>query len=129
MKSVNLRCMAGITIAALLSIPLLIAAQEPKQPVRYTVRDLGTLGGTFSQAFGMNDKGAVVGYATLPGDTALHAFLWRKGEMTDLGTLGGSDSRAYSQALSVNERNEVLGFSETSVADPLGENFCGDSLV
>jgi probable HAF family extracellular repeat protein len=53
--------------------------------VRYTVKDLGTLGGTFSNAFGINNKGDVVGHATLKGDTALHAFLWRKEVMTDLG--------------------------------------------
>jgi probable HAF family extracellular repeat protein len=111
-----------------LAVPMWLAAQETQgqhDHVRYMVTDLGTLGGTFSQAFKVNNGGSVVGWATLAGDTALHAFLWQKGVMTDLGTLGGP----LSQASLVNDRDEVAGFSETSMPDPLGENFCGDSLV
>jgi probable HAF family extracellular repeat protein len=130
MKSRTWPCIIAMTLFATLAIPVRLAAQAHNQhQPRYTITDLGTLGGTFSQAFGINNKESVVGFATLTGDTALHAFLWRKGLMTDLGTLGGSDSLPYSQAFSVNERDEVVGFSETSVSDPLGENFCGDSLV
>ena len=121
---------AAITLFTPLTIHAQLAAQEQrKAPPRYTVTDLGTLGGTFSAAGGINNKGSVVGFATLTGDTALHAFLWRKGVMTDLGTFGGSDTLPYSQATSVNDSDEVVGFSETSTPDPLGENFCGDSLV
>ena len=121
---------AAITLFTPLTIHAQLAVQDQqKAPPRYTVTDLGTLGGTFSQAFGINNKGSVVGFATLTGDTALHAFLWRKGVMTDLGTFGGSDTLPYSQATGVNDSDEVVGFSETSTSDPLGENFCGDSLV
>ena len=121
---------AAITLFTPLTIHAQLAVQDQqKAPPRYTVTDLGTLGGTFSQAFGINNKGSVVGFATLTGDTALHAFLWRKGVMTDLGTFGGSDTLPYSQATGVNDSDEVVGFSETSTPDPLGENFCGDSLV
>jgi probable HAF family extracellular repeat protein len=71
--------------------------------------DLGTLGGDNSAAYGVNDRGQVVGKA----DTALfgstHAFLWQNGRMTDLGTLGGPNSLA----LRVNNRGMVIGYSET----------------
>ena len=51
--------------------------------------DLGTLGGTYSWAFDINDRGQVVGYSgTAAGDQ--HAFLYGDGAMTDLGTLGGA---------------------------------------
>ena len=72
--------------------------------------------------------------AELLGDTdfatgfpPVHAFLWRKGLMTDLGSFGGR----VSQAISVNERGEVVGSSQPSATDPLGEDFCdsGDFLA
>jgi probable HAF family extracellular repeat protein len=122
-------------IITLLSVTSLLASaqeQDTKQsgpPLRYTLTDLGTLGGTFSQAFGVNDKGWVVGFATTEGDISAHAFLWRRGVMTDLGTLGGSDPLPFSVAGSINNRGEIVGLSQTSIADPLGENFCGNFLV
>jgi probable HAF family extracellular repeat protein len=124
MKSNTLICITWTFVLGALAVPVQLPAQNQ---VRYTVTDLGTLGGTFSQAFSINNNGSVVGFATLPGDTALHAFLWRNGVMTDLGTLGGP----LSQATHVNDRDEVVGFSETSAPDPLGEDFCGfgDHLV
>ncbi len=39
-------------------------------------------------ATAINDRGQVVGYSAGAGDNE-HAFLWEKGKMTDLGTLGG----------------------------------------
>jgi probable HAF family extracellular repeat protein len=124
MKSAKVICTAAIALLALLAIPIPLAAQKQ---IRYTVTDLGTLGGTFSQAFGINNKGSVVGFATLAGDTALHAFLWHKGVMTDLSTLAPTDTLAFSAAFSINDNDEAVGLSETSVPDP--QNTCGDSLV
>ncbi len=88
----------------------------------YTVTDLGTLGGTFSFAGGLNNKALVEGASTLLGDTEIHAFLWSKGVMTDLGTLGGPNSLAISAP---NESGEAAGFAETSTPDPNGEDGCG----
>ena len=57
--------------------------------------DLGTLGGSTSLAFGVNDAGQVVGAAATAGNLASHAFLYSRGRMTDVGTLGGHISVAW----------------------------------
>lgn len=128
----SLFCWVIISLLSITGLPAIAQEQgtKPSGPaVRYTLTDLGTLGGTFSQAFGVNDKGWVVGFSTTEGDVGLHAFLWRDGVMIDLGTLGGSEPLPFSLALSINNRGEIAGLSETSIADPLGEDFCGDFLI
>jgi probable HAF family extracellular repeat protein len=58
---------------------------------RYTISDLGTLGGKTSLATGVNNRGEVIGSADLPGNTgSFHAFIYKLGKMEDLGTLGGT---------------------------------------
>jgi probable HAF family extracellular repeat protein len=73
------------------------------------MRDIGTLGGNDSGAWGINNHRQVVGYSYLPGsDNIFHAFLWTSsGGMQDLGTLGGSSSLA----LAINDSGTVVGFS------------------
>jgi probable HAF family extracellular repeat protein len=93
---------------------------------RYAVIDLGTLGGTYSNAYGINNNGWVTGMSTLPGDTEVHTFLWRNGVMHDLGTLGGENSYA---GFSPNQEGDLGGLAETSTPDPLGENYCGSGTI
>jgi probable HAF family extracellular repeat protein len=75
--------------------------------------DLGTLGGASSQAFGLDERGDVVGISRTKAG-ATHPFLWRpgaahgtNGRMADLGTLGGIGANAYA----LNDRGEVVGSS------------------
>ena len=71
---------------------------------RGAIIDLGTLGGSFSYAAGIDDFGQVVGAATLAGDETGHAFLYRKGVMHDLGAFGGTSSAAGA----INNRGQVV---------------------
>ena len=132
MKSRTWMWMIAVYLFAALAMPVWTAAQEQQQQnknrLRYVVTDLGTLGGTFAAAEGLNNRGWVEGLSTLAGDQSQHAFVWRNGVMSDLGTLGGPNSNAY---YSPNERGEITGNAETLTLDPLGEDTCGygDHLV
>jgi probable HAF family extracellular repeat protein/predicted outer membrane repeat protein len=81
--------------------------ERPTTLPRYQIIDLGTLGGSNSQAFGINEAGQVVGFADTT-DGYKHAFLWDADKgMRDLGTLGGNDSTAYG----INNFGQVVGSS------------------
>lgn len=67
--------------------------------------ELGTLGGSDSEAMAVNDSGEVVGQASLA-DGSVHAFSAIGAMMTDLGSLGGS-----SYAYDINDSGEIVGYS------------------
>jgi len=80
----------------------------------HKILDLGTLGGTNSQASGVNCDGQVVGGSGTADDATTEAFVWDPEDgMQDLGTLGGS----VAQATAINCSGQVVGFS--SLADDL----------
>jgi probable HAF family extracellular repeat protein len=68
--------------------------------------NLGSLGGTCTNASAMNNSGQVIGYSFLEGDEVFHPFRWDRGNLTDLGTLGGS----FGDATNLNEKGEVAGW-------------------
>ena len=113
------------SVVTAMTIPTGLAAQDKHTEKfrHYAVIALGTLGGGFSSGNGLNERGSVAGVSLLPGDATEHAFIWRSGMMTDLGTLGGPNSDA-SEGPMINNRDEVVGFSDTSTLDPNDENFC-----
>ena len=77
-----------------------------------TLTDLGTFGGPYSEAFGINAGGQVVGYAEIPIDEIACAFLYKNGVMSNLGTLGGEESYAYG----INDSGQVVGDADTSTS-------------
>jgi probable HAF family extracellular repeat protein len=70
--------------------------------------DLGTLGGQYSEALGVNDVGDIVGWSEGPHD-ANHAFLYRDGVMHDLGSLGGPSLN--SEAHAINNHRQIVGIT------------------
>jgi probable HAF family extracellular repeat protein len=129
MKSRLLILTTAVSLLVALPGPVGLAQQQTaaqqQSSVRYAITDLGTLGGTYSQAFFMNNKGSVGGTASLT-DGSEHAILWQNGLKRDLGTLGGSDSTVFG---SPNATGQVVGEAETSSPDPNGEDFCGFSAM
>ena len=78
------------------------------------MRDLGTLGGSYSYGTFINGKNTVVGYSTTDNyDNRIHAFLLNdSGKMRDLGSLGGKTMKSdQSFALGVNGADEVVGYT------------------
>ena len=126
MKSIFVRSCSGLLI--LLAVPAaLVRAQGPK-PARYTVTDIGTLGGANSFAYSISDSGMVAGGANTSGQNdsvAQTGFVWNGGQPINLGTLGGlacPDCSSEGAAASANASVAML--SETAIPDPNGEDFC-----
>jgi uncharacterized delta-60 repeat protein len=74
--------------------------------VNGAIEDLGTLGGSQSNAFGINNLGDVVGLA-YAADGVSHAFLYTDGHMVDIGQVWGP---AASMARDVNDSGQVVGY-------------------
>ncbi len=77
------------------------------------MHDIGTLGGDYSEGWGVNASGHVVGEAG-PGSGPRHAFLYRDGVMTDLGVLEGDSSIA----MDINNAGQITGTSTVIETDP-----------
>jgi probable HAF family extracellular repeat protein len=86
--------------------------------------DLGFLGQgialNYSEAYGVNDLSHVVGNSAI--NSFIHGFLWRSGQMTDLGALSG---QVVSEARAINNTGLIAGKSnifpvvwEYDIADP-----------
>jgi probable HAF family extracellular repeat protein len=109
--------------------------QSPAQSLsgqKYRLQVLPNAGG-LSFATSINNRDWIAGAFDPPNDLSEHAGLVRRTEnsqsgnqswrLTDLGTLGGTDS-----AIGVPNKNEIgwlAGISNIAVTDPNAENFCG----
>jgi len=75
--------------------------------------DLGSLGGVYANANGLNNRGQVAGFSTLTGDLGGgRAFLWDHGTMRNLGTLGGDFT--FSEANAISDNGEIAGHTSTA---------------
>lgn len=67
-----------VIATVILLLQLLFISSSFAKPV---MRDLGTLGGSFSCASAINDNEQVAGYSYLADNTTMHPFIWENGKM------------------------------------------------
>jgi probable HAF family extracellular repeat protein len=87
---------------------LTLEALEDRTLLNYSITDLGTFGGNVSAAYGINNRGQVVGSAQLECNCVTHPYLWAEGVLHDLGAMPGATSNS---ALGINELGQVAGSS------------------
>jgi len=76
-----------------------------------TMQDLGTLGGTVSWAYGINNLGQVVGYAERS-DRETSAFLWENSTMYDLNDYLVNDGWRLLWTTDINDKGQIVGVGE-----------------
>jgi len=78
------------------TVPATGANADVFMPAELT--DLGTLGGSYAVASGINNFGQVVGSSATGESSVTHSFIWAAGQMIDLGLPVGAtavDSAAF----------------------------------
>jgi len=110
-------CADAVTAPAPGASPAIPPPAAARNPSALAPVDLGSLGGSSialsSEAHDINASGDIVGFGTPPGlfgAFGLHAILWRDGAILDLGTLGGTISRAWG----INADGVVVGGANTA---------------
>ena len=72
------------------------------------------LGGSVDKAGAINDRGEIAGLASLPGDTAVHAYLWNPNgkKMQDL----GPSARTLADPAGINNSTQIVAGRATMPA-------------
>lgn len=97
-----------LVASALLLCSLVTGGLSWASAESYSYTSLGTLGGSGSWAYDINNAGQVAGRSNTTDNSAVHATLWSGEAMTDLGALGGY---ANSIAYGINDAGSVVGRS------------------
>ena len=127
----NSRFWSRISMSSMIVASMLVslsASGQGRNPVSYTVTDLGAAG-VNSFAYSINGLGMVAGGAAAPplsNFVAQTPVIWYRGRTIPLGTLGGSDCPDCSgEGAAVAPNGVAALLSETTVSNgPTGEDFC-----
>lgn len=117
------KLLSGLLLAA--TSLLLAAGAHAAAPghTAYRIINLGDpQGGPVSQGTTNNQPGWVAGWSLAP-SAIMHAQLWAGTAATDLGTLGGAALNSAVAWPNRNDRGVIVGISEISELQPLGESW------
>lgn len=92
----------AIVFASTLFVGALLANEA--SAIDYSLIDLGTLGGTQSIAYGINNIGQITGVSNTLGNAQDHAFMWSNGIMSDLGVGNGG---SFSWGKGINDSGQI----------------------
>jgi probable HAF family extracellular repeat protein len=95
-------------LSAVLSLSVLLGTLVAAQDVSYTFTPIDVPGASATLAHGINKKGQIVGYYSLPNQNAWHGFLYTAGAFTPLdvpfpGATNGT------QAFGINNKGQIVG--------------------
>lgn len=86
-------------------------------PTNPEMKDLGTLGGTFGQALGINDSDEVVGWSTDAGEN-YYAFIWLNDTLIDLNDeIDITSSWVLEAASDINDDSRIVGWGANPSSD------------
>lgn len=96
MRRLLVACVVAVVAGVVVSLAAGGSGATPAG--RWVIRDLGTLGGDWSEAVAINAGGEVIG-SSFTATEGSHGFIWMNGKMTDLGP---------GEAVAVNDKGQVL---------------------
>jgi probable HAF family extracellular repeat protein len=90
---------------------------SPNGAAILALHDLGTLGGSVSQATAINELGNVVGFSLVPGDLTKHAFLYTGGAMLDVNNLTDNSIGDFviTSAAGINNHGQIAATGQHGV--------------
>lgn len=105
-------------VVATLSVAIALLSGAVQAAPTYWVTDLGTLGGIYSSANGINNSGQVVGESYLAGNRTAHGFLYDNGTITDLNDLiDPLTGWTISNAVAINNSGQIAAYSCSTTGD------------
>lgn len=97
-------------LALALTAVLGLAGTAAQAASVWTIKDLGTVGGTFSEARDVNDLGQVTGDSLVASGDAYHAYIYKNGAMTDI----SAQPEWVNLGRGINNAGQVVGYTATS---------------